>query len=502
MKKILVIFLVLLCGLHGSPIWAQGQADIHMKQAQDCLDNKEYIKARALFLVAYKSFAASSQYEKATVCGVKATALYYRENYYKEAFDLLRSTDQMISQCEEASHRSRPDLRYSTVKERLLMYTKLKKVANAKEQLNRMEELAKSSGNDSLQNDLLYTQANTYYTFGMNEQGDKAISQLIGQYKDAKQYDKVIECYRTLISIARKSGNATLTSRSYEQYILWKDSVKVLKAQDELAALQKECNEKQNILDEKDSSLRGRMYIIVSLCTLAGLLAAALIIGGIILLRFIVLSRKQKKAIAIANENNEQKSSFIRNISSQMAPTLAKLDASHPSVKALKGFIAHIEEMSELESHLSEPCEMQEKNIATFCEGLAKQVESKVKEGVNVVVNAPKLSMSMNVEMLERLLLHLLDNAAYHTPEGGKISLEYKKRGAHTHQFIVSDNGCGIDAAKRDTLLKPFTQIKDLTEGDGLGLPICALLATRMNGSLKLDEEYTKGARFILELHT
>ena len=129
-------------------------------------------------------------------------------------------------------------------------------------------------------------------------------------------------------------------------------------------------------------------------------------------------------------------------------------------------------------------------------------MESKVKEGVNVVVNAPKLSMSMNVEMLERLLLHLLDNAAYHTPEGGKISLEYKKRGAHTHQFIVSDNGCGIDAAKRDTLLKPFTQIKDLTEGDGLGLPICALLATRMNGNLKLDEEYTKGARFILELHT
>lgn len=44
--------------------------------------------------------------------------------------------------------------------------------------------------------------------------------------------------------------------------------------------------------------------------------------------------------------------------------------------------------------------------------------------------------------------------------------------------------------------------MRDLTKGDGLGLPICALMATRMNGALTLDPNHTKSARFILELHT
>ena len=222
----------------------------------------------------------------------------------------------------------------------------------------------------------------------------------------------------------------------------------------------------------------------------------------ILLMRFILLTRKQKKAIEVANEHNEMKTGFIRNISAQISPTLNKLDVSHPAVKALNGFISHIEEMSELELHLTDPYEKQEKNIANFCEGIAKQLDGKTREGVNLVVNAPKLSMSINPEMVEHILLHLLGNAAFYTPANGKITLEYKKRGAHTHQFIVSDTGCGIAEEKRANLFKPFAEVKDLTEGDGLGLPICALIATRMNGTLSLDESYSKGARFILELHT
>ena len=67
---------------------------------------------------------------------------------------------------------------------------------------------------------------------------------------------------------------------------------------------------------------------------------------------------------------------------------------------------------------------------------------------------------------------------------------------------MVSDTGTGIPEDKRADLFKPFAAVHDLTEGDGLGLPICSLIATRMNGTLSLDESYTKGARFVLELHT
>ena len=502
MKKILNIAIALLFCLSCSITKAQSQADNQMKMAREALAKKEYTTARSLFLNAFNGFAASAQYEKATECAVHTSALYHRENFYKEAFDVLRSAEQQILLCEQNTNRQHRELRYLTTKERLQMYTKMRKAANAKEQLARLQDLAQASDVDSLKKDLLYTQANHYYTFGMPAQGDEAINQLIKEYKDAKQYDKVIDTYRTLIAIARRNGNAAMTSRSYEQYIIWKDSVKILKAQDEINALKKECADKQSIIEDKDSSLSGRQYIIVGLCILTAILAGVLVFGAIVLMRFILLTRKQKKSIEVANEHNEMKTGFIRNISAQISPTLDKLDPSHPAVKALNGFIRHIEEMSEQELHLTDPCEKQETNIATFCDGIAKQLEGKTRDGVNLVVNAPKLTMQINAGMAGHILQHLLENAAIYTPANGKITLEYKKRGAHTHQFIVSDTGCGIAEDKRRSLFKPFAEVKDLTEGDGLGLPICALMATRMNGTLSLDESYTKGARFILELHT
>ena len=502
MKKILFIVISIVIGCHCSMVKAQGNADALMKQAQDFLANKEYVKARSTFLHAFNAFVAAGQSEKATVCGTKVAWLYYRENYYKEAFDILRAADQAIISAEQRTHSQHPDLRYATTKERLQMYVRLRKSQSAAEQLSRLDAYASASNNDSLNKDLLYTKASHYYTFGMTAKGDEAIDQLIKEYREAKQYDKVIDTYRTLIGIARKSGNAAMTSRTYEQYIIWKDSVKVLKALDEINALKKECSEKQTTIDDKESSLRNRQYVIVALCILAAILAGALIFGAIVLVRFILLTRKQKKAIEVAREHNEQKSRFIRNISAQISPTLGKLDPKLPPVKALNGFMAHIEEMSQLEDTVAEPCEMEERNISAFCDSVAKKMEDKMADGVNFVVNAPKLGMKLNADMLERILLHLLGNAAHFTPAGGKITLEYKKRGAHTHQFVVSDTGTGIPEDKRADLFKPFAAVHDLTEGDGLGLPICSLIATRMNGTLSLDESYTKGARFVLELHT
>ena len=154
----------------------------------------------------------------------------------------------------------------------------------------------------------------------MNSQGDAAFKKLIEQYKRQKNYAKVDECYKTLISIARKANNAGLVARTYDKYIVWTDSVKALTAQDELNILKKKYDESLTTIQEKDDSLSAKQYIIIGLCVLAAILAAALVIGAIVLLRFIMLTRKQKKAIAIANEHNELKTKFIQNISAQMEP--------------------------------------------------------------------------------------------------------------------------------------------------------------------------------------
>lgn len=128
--------------------------------------------------------------------------------------------------------------RFQVTKERLEMYIKLKNAAQAQVQLNTLDNLASQAGDEKLSNNLLYTQAGYYYTFGQNEQGDAAFQKLINQYKEKKEYDKVNDCYRNLISIARKANNAPLMERTYDKYIVWTDSVKALTAEDKLGALQ------------------------------------------------------------------------------------------------------------------------------------------------------------------------------------------------------------------------------------------------------------------------
>ena len=326
----------------------------------------------------------------------------HARNEYKEAFEQLRNAEQALNDDEHAKNKKMPEVRYTIAKERLNMYIKLRNAKRANDQLTRMEELAKAANIDSLKNDLLYMTANSAFTFGKNSEGDKAINELIGKYKVNKQYEKVNECYKTLIDIARRAGNATLTARAYDKFIIWNDSLKALNAQDELNELQRKYDESLSIIEEKDSSISTKQFIIIGLCALAAILGGALALGIIILLRYILLTRKQKKTIQIANEHNQLKNEFIRNISTQMEPTLNTLDATQPGVQALRTFTAHIQELSELENTLTEPYELQETNVSTFCEQVMEQIRGKVAEDVTLTVNAPKLTAKICPEQLEK----------------------------------------------------------------------------------------------------
>lgn len=224
------------------------------------------------------------------------------------------------------------------------------------------------------------------------------------------------------------------------------------------------------------------------------------------------MNRRLKKNIQIANENNEQKNKFIQNFSLQMEPTANSLFSSakdlettapkesmlmQNQIHALKEFSCDMQNFSTLESTIRDIYPMSEINVATFCEQVMDKVRPDIKEGVTPVVNAPKIPIKMNKDNMELILIHLLKNAAEYTDEG-KIILDFKKRAAHKYEFIITDTGRGIPQEKQDNLFKPFSEVKDLTLGSGLGLPICSLIAAKMNGSISLEKTYKKGARFIL----
>lgn len=499
-KLFFILFNLLFCiGLSH----AQDAEKSELQKRAEAVDTKKSIgQARSLYIHAFNDYASKGQMKLGVECAAKAAALYYKENLYKEAFDLLRTADQAVNADKKKSGSEKAALHYQLTKERLQMYLKLRKSASAFDQLNILTSLANQSGDESVKNDLLYTKAIYHYTFGQNAQGNAVFKEMAAKLTGEKEYDKVDEVYQTLIANARKSNNASMVAQSYSNYIAWKDSISALKAADEVNALKQQIADNESAIAEKDSSLSTRQMIIIGLSILLAALAAVLIIGGVILMRYILLTRKQKKNIKLANESNALKAKFISSISAQLEPTLRKLDNRIPEVKALNDFASHIQTLSDLENMDKSEIEMKETQIAKLCETLMDEIRNKVKRGVTLTVNAQNMNAEVNKEYVSHIIRHLLNNAAEYTPENGTICLEFKKRGPHSYQFLVSDTGSGIPEEKQEDIFKPFLEIRDLTTGDGLGLPICKQMAQKMNGDLDIDTKYTKGARFVLDLHS
>ena len=312
MKKKLSILLLCAFSCVLSLVAQNNQKSELQQRAEAEREQGHVASGRYYYIRAYEDYAKRGQMAQGVECGVKATALYYRENYYKEAFDLLRRIDQNIDASKSGSVAAA--LHYQVTKERLQMYMKLRKSDSAKEQLSIMEKQANASNDESVKNDLLYTKAVYYYTFGQNAQGNAVFKEMAAKLTAEKEYDKVDEVYQTLIANGRKTGNANMVAQSYSNYIVWKDSVAALKRADEIGALEKQIAEGRETIADRDTSLTTRKAVIVGLGLLALALAAALVLICGVLLRFVLLTRKQKKTIQLANENNALKAKFISNI--------------------------------------------------------------------------------------------------------------------------------------------------------------------------------------------
>jgi signal transduction histidine kinase len=69
-----------------------------------------------------------------------------------------------------------------------------------------------------------------------------------------------------------------------------------------------------------------------------------------------------------------------------------------------------------------------------------------------------------------------------------------------TVQFIIEDVGTALPDDMQDQLFKPFTKVDNMSEGFGLGLPLCKRHADGLGGNLIYDSNYKEGCRFIFEL--
>ena len=99
---------------------------------------------------------------------------------------------------------------------------------------------------------------------------------------------------------------------------------------------------------------------------------------------------------------------------------------------------------------------------------------------------------------LIRTIRELLYNAAKYS-DGKHISLHISETDT-TVRFTIQDVGPGLSDNAEELIYKPFVKIDDLSDGLGLGLPLCKRHALSLGGDLIYDASYRDGCRFIVEI--
>lgn len=100
----------------------------------------------------------------------------------------------------------------------------------------------------------------------------------------------------------------------------------------------------------------------------------------------------------------------------------------------------------------------------------------------------PGITLTGDKELLMQLVFNLLENAILHTPKNTQIKVSLQSSGSQT-EFIVADNGPGIDEAYRQSVFQRFYRLERsrTTPGNGLGLSIVAAIAELHDGTITLS---------------
>lgn len=95
---------------------------------------------------------------------------------------------------------------------------------------------------------------------------------------------------------------------------------------------------------------------------------------------------------------------------------------------------------------------------------------------------------------------NLIENAVKHSPEGGEVTVRLEGAGERV-DISVEDEGSGIPVSELPRVTERFFRGRDRSQaGSGLGLSIADEAATRMGGSLRLENRDPHGLKAVLSL--
>jgi signal transduction histidine kinase len=147
-------------------------------------------------------------------------------------------------------------------------------------------------------------------------------------------------------------------------------------------------------------------------------------------------------------------------------------------------------------------------NVKDVLNVIVQTVEynASLKEQAFIVYLDPEIPASLigDDKRLKQVITNLLANAVKYTPEHGEVCLDVRvindEINSVTLQFDITDNGIGISKEHQANLFDIFEQVDGsvtrVQSGVGIGLALSKRIVEMMGGSIWVESELQKGAKF------
>ena len=130
---------------------------------------------------------------------------------------------------------------------------------------------------------------------------------------------------------------------------------------------------------------------------------------------------------------------------------------------------------------------------------------------LDIAPEAETVMLTTALAPATRVLVLLLDNAMKFThpaeAAGGVNAVKEKSRAVLRVTvddgmvvFTVEDTGIGVPPEEAEHIFEEFVQLDKYYDGTGIGLTVARSLAHRLGGDVRLDTDYSSGARFVYTL--
>ncbi|MEI7848704.1 MAG: GAF domain-containing protein [Chloroflexota bacterium] len=179
------------------------------------------------------------------------------------------------------------------------------------------------------------------------------------------------------------------------------------------------------------------------------------------------------------------------------------LRIAHHSINRIERMVSSLLDLNRLEQHQAIGERLPANVSLLINEGIeAIGPATEAREQNVLAKTAENLPMvSIDLDMIRRVLINLLENATKYTPVRGNLEVGADLSGEFV-QIYVQDNGPGIPEADSERIFDKFTRLKNKTSarGLGVGLAFCKLAIIGHGGKIWVEPAPEHGSRFVFTL--